>query len=369
MTGHPAAVKNPAAPPSRFSRFKAKHRKSFVVDMDGALMRRHAQLTCGARSLYSTLRALADAKTGRLAVNGRPLDWKFICREAEISRCTWLKRFKELVTAELAGSERPRVLRVIKGRKRVVLGRACYFVRRQAIAPEIAENQPNLLKSTSSTVEEVDPQISSNHQSGGVRSGVQDLELESSLASSHHPQQPQTVDDDAESSPENPTPNPNPPYRAKPNPDRQADGRAAAIAAFAKEQAAKTGAAPETFLQDARLAADVIDTRRTPDHLSKPKNFYLVSLRNYFGEDIAHRGGHRRTGSRRNNGGVHSGRVVTSHTHVIDNSPGPTETTAEVLVDETSAAICPHDEEKRFCGLCAFPDAPNAEGGNEWIDF
>jgi hypothetical protein len=173
MTGPPtAAGRNLAASPSRFERFKTKHRKSFIVDIDGALMQRHAQLSRGARALYSTLRALADGKTGKLAVNDRPLDWHYICRQAEISRCTWLKRFKELVVAGLAGSERRRVLRVIKGRKRVVLGRACYFVRRQAIAPEITENQPNLLKSTFSTVEEVDPQINQNHQQGCVARSV-----------------------------------------------------------------------------------------------------------------------------------------------------------------------------------------------------
>jgi hypothetical protein len=155
---------------SRFEKFKTKHRNSFIVDIDGALMRRHAQLTRGARSLYSTMRVLADGRTGKLVVNDRALDWRFICREAEISRCTWLKRFRELISAGFAGSERPRVLRVINGRKRIVLGRACYFVYRQAIAHEIAENRPFLLKSTLSTVEEVDPQVLSEAPKSRVKS-------------------------------------------------------------------------------------------------------------------------------------------------------------------------------------------------------
>jgi len=131
------------------------------VDMDGDLMRRHASLTRGARQLYGTMRALADGKSGRLEVHGHLLDWEYVCREAEISRCTWLKRFRELVAAGLAGCDRPRVVRVIGGRRRVVLGRACYFVCR---APQIAENQPILLKSTFSTVEEVDRQVFQTHQ-------------------------------------------------------------------------------------------------------------------------------------------------------------------------------------------------------------
>jgi len=83
MTG--MAQKNSAtASRSRFERFKNRHRKSFIVDIDGALMRRHELLSKGARRLYGTMRALGDGKTGKLIVNGHPLDWRYICREAEI---------------------------------------------------------------------------------------------------------------------------------------------------------------------------------------------------------------------------------------------------------------------------------------------
>ncbi len=192
MTG--MAQKNSAtASRSRFERFKNRHRKSFIVDIDGALMRRHELLSKGARRLYGTMRALGDGKTGKLIVNGHPLDWRYICREAEIGRDCWRMWYKELVAAGLAGCDRPR--RTIPtggdGQRRNVLGRATYFVYRQAIVPKNVKNSRILLKPDFPTVEESGPQRSQTHPGAGVRSGVSGFgcgSVSGSEARNHHHQ-------------------------------------------------------------------------------------------------------------------------------------------------------------------------------------
>ena len=160
---------------------------------------------------------------------------------------------------------------------------------------------------------------------------------------------PQRVDDDVVRSPENPTR----PYKAKPNRDRQVEGRAAAIAAFMEEQAAKTGNIPDHYQRVVQIAADLIDERRTPGHLSNPKKFYLVALRNLSGDDID---------------GINA--------HLAY------ETYITKLKARWGTNRCTHGMERWCCGHCAFPDVPNAEGlddaasadatevgEDEWIDF
>jgi hypothetical protein len=69
---------------------------------------------------------------------------------------------RELAALGLVTVERERVERVIKGRKRVVWGAVHYFVHRQPVTPKNAKNRPILLKSFSSTVEQIDSQSLSN---------------------------------------------------------------------------------------------------------------------------------------------------------------------------------------------------------------
>lgn len=88
------------------------------------MLQKHADLSKAARNLYVTMGALANGKTGELAIKGSPLDWQYICRRAEIGRYTWLKALKELIAAGYVSCERKRVFVYRNGRKRVVLGRA-----------------------------------------------------------------------------------------------------------------------------------------------------------------------------------------------------------------------------------------------------
>jgi hypothetical protein len=128
-------------------------------------------MTWGTRNLYGTMRGLADGKTSELAINGHPLDWRYISSQAEIGRYSWLKYFRELRLAGLASATRERVLRVIDGRRHMVLGCSLYVVHRQAVIPANFKNQPILLESDCPTVGESDPQIIQTHQGAGVSTG------------------------------------------------------------------------------------------------------------------------------------------------------------------------------------------------------
>ena len=108
--------------------------------------------------LYLTMRALANGKTGELAIRGNPLDWRFISQRAEIGRDVWYRLLAELLASGYVTRERERVAHYRDGRKRIVLGRAHYFVHKQ---PKTIKNPCILLVSDSSTLEESGAQISS----------------------------------------------------------------------------------------------------------------------------------------------------------------------------------------------------------------
>jgi hypothetical protein len=132
--------------------------KPFICDVPAKMLKRSTQLSRAARTLYVTMRALANGTTGELAIRGNPLDWRFISKQAEIGRFTWLKAVKELVAAGYVTVERERLYNYKGGRKRTVLGRAHYFVHRQ---PRTIKKPLFVLKSDSCTVHQPDPQISS----------------------------------------------------------------------------------------------------------------------------------------------------------------------------------------------------------------
>jgi hypothetical protein len=165
-------------------------KRPFIVDMEAALLQRNADLSKGARHLYATMRALADGKTGHLAINGNPLDWMYIARQAEIGRKKWQACLRELRFARLVRVERERVMQFTGGRKRVVFGRALYVAPRQPVTGENIKNQPNLLKSLSCTVQERTPRITQKHPSGGtaVSDGLSDFEATKSkrVKTNHH---------------------------------------------------------------------------------------------------------------------------------------------------------------------------------------
>jgi hypothetical protein len=182
--------------------------KLFVVDADARLFKGKNKLSLGEQSLYMTMRSLADGQTGELAINGHALDWRYICREAQISRCTWLKRRRGLIAAGLLYEHRERVAYFDHkvGRLRTVLAETHYFIRRQADAGKTTKNSMILLKSTSSTVEEVDPQIIQTHPEpyGAVPAvavdPVVEPALETHISQSSSPAESKP-DDDRESNP------------------------------------------------------------------------------------------------------------------------------------------------------------------------
>jgi hypothetical protein len=133
---------------------------AFIFDIDAEVLRK---LSGGAQHLYVTLRRLADGRSGELAINGNPLDWRYIARQAGMGRDLWQKYLRELRLAGLVWRKRERVPHYLDGRKRQVLGRAHYFVRRQAHIPENIKNQPILLMPDSPTVGESGTQYIQKH--------------------------------------------------------------------------------------------------------------------------------------------------------------------------------------------------------------
>jgi len=122
------------------------------------MLKRSTQLSRGARSLYVTMRGLANGKTGELAIRGTPLDWRYIARQAEIGRNVWQRCLKELMVAGYVTREREMVELYKNGRKRMVWGRAHYFAHRQ---PKTTKKTMILPMPVSCTVEEKGAQISS----------------------------------------------------------------------------------------------------------------------------------------------------------------------------------------------------------------
>ena len=144
-------------------------RRQFIVDVPASLLKRNATLSRNSRVLYLTMRGLANGKTGELAIRGNPLDWRYIARQAEMGRDAWQRAVRELIVAGLVVRKRPRVTIYRGGRRRVVLGRARYFVHRQARAAKQAKTDKEsqvLLMPDFSAVEESGIQIASNTPRG-----------------------------------------------------------------------------------------------------------------------------------------------------------------------------------------------------------
>jgi hypothetical protein len=141
-------------------------RKPFVVDAPAPMLKKHAQLTKHARTLYMTLRALADGVTGELRINGRWLKATVFDRAAEMCRDIRMRSMRELIALGLVTLERRRVWRVLGGRMRSVLGEARYTVHREPVPKNHQKanksSKVDLLKSIPSTVEEIDSQYLSN---------------------------------------------------------------------------------------------------------------------------------------------------------------------------------------------------------------
>jgi hypothetical protein len=127
---------------------RLQQRKLFIVDAPAPMLRRSTEFSKNARILYMTMRAMADGRTGQLRIGTRWLLATAIDSAAEMCRDNRMCAMRELIALGLVTAERERVSRIIKGRERVVLGRTKYTV-----------HKPNtLLRSISSTVEEIDSQ-------------------------------------------------------------------------------------------------------------------------------------------------------------------------------------------------------------------
>ncbi len=169
-------------------------KRTYTFEMPSPMAKRNPDVSKHARKLWTAMSALGDRKTGELAIRGNPLDRKYICREAEIGRYTWLRAIKELIKKGWASCVRERVEHWKDGRKRIVLGRAHYFVHRE---PQTVKSPMILLKSDSPTVGEPDPQsISKTPYSDCGRRGSSDVQPENEIEEQSSSPTP-APDDDA----------------------------------------------------------------------------------------------------------------------------------------------------------------------------
>jgi|HubBroStandDraft_6_1064221.scaffolds.fasta_scaffold157765_2 hypothetical protein len=172
--------------------------KPFICDVPAKMLKRSKDLSKGARMLHGTMRGLANGRTGELAIRGNPLDWKFIAREAEIGRDQWQRLLRELLASGYVTRERERAEHYKSGRKRIVLGRARYFVHKQ---PKRAKKPSILLMPDSPTVEESGTQVFSETPYRAERSASPVCELKTVEKKNHQSSSgsPATPDDDDDS--------------------------------------------------------------------------------------------------------------------------------------------------------------------------
>jgi hypothetical protein len=196
-----------AASVAAIARADLSRPREFVVDFPAKMLRRNERLSKNARHLYVTLRALADGDTGQLKIKGRWRKAKEFDAAAEICRDVRLAAMRELIDAGLVGLEFEMAVRFIGGRRRAVRSRSQYTVHRTAqepndsggADPQFVEKPRILLKSISSTVEEIDSQDLSKlpppaTASGGVV-GVPSAEKRESDKSSSRSSPPKADDD------------------------------------------------------------------------------------------------------------------------------------------------------------------------------
>jgi hypothetical protein len=128
----------------------------FVVDMPARTLKKMPGLSKNARRLYGAMRALANGRTGELAIRSNPLDWRYIARQAEMGRDVWQHSLNELMAVGLASRERETVTIYKSGRRRVVWGACHYFVYRQ---PKTTKKPYILPMPDSSAAEESGTQV------------------------------------------------------------------------------------------------------------------------------------------------------------------------------------------------------------------
>ena len=182
-------------------------RKPFVVDCPAPMLKKNAQLSKHARTLYMTLRALADGITGELRINGHWLKATVFDRAAEMCRDIRMAAMRELIALGLVTVKRPRVWRVLGGRMRSVLAEAQYTVHREPVLKNLQKpkdsSKVDLQQSISSTVEEIDsqyvPVTPKPYAAGGV-SGLP-LEIAPGGMRGHHHHHHKPADDDDDRKP------------------------------------------------------------------------------------------------------------------------------------------------------------------------
>jgi hypothetical protein len=115
--------------------------RTFIVrEIPSDMLRKHAQLSKGARMLWLAMLSMADHRTGELRHGQHWYAGKEIDVRAEISTRRRKDLMNELVKAGLVRWERERVMRCLRDRStghqrmRRVLGRTRYFVHRNGDA-------------------------------------------------------------------------------------------------------------------------------------------------------------------------------------------------------------------------------------------
>jgi hypothetical protein len=187
--------------------------KPFIVrEISADMLRKHPQLSKGARMLWLAMKSMADHRTGELRHRQHWYTGKEIDDRAEISDETRKKYMRELISLGLVQMERVRVKRVLTDRlsghrrQRSVLGQTHYTVikspHEQSASSTAKKSYPRkpcaLQQPNASAVQEFGPQILSETHHGAA-SGVHSQDQSISLIhdQNHHPApSDQKADDD-----------------------------------------------------------------------------------------------------------------------------------------------------------------------------
>ena len=311
MTGHRTALQNSTAA-SRFQRFKERAQNPCIT-ISVAIMR--GGHSAPALAWYMNLRAIADWSTGILPPHATPA---WLEKTFGVSRRQRLTRERELRRAGLFESVQVMQKRTLRGRKR--------WVKVERTARVFSEPQTSQNANKNAAVFSVPllSRLKNGTPSSLKNQNAQALKKRGAVTESvlTHRLTPNTPDDDSRSRETSQEPTPEQAYAtrlegfvkttlAKWDNRIPREVLATEIAGIIQRSAAAIGSA--AYFDRALENFLIAGPERRSQRRGRPWRNAVNS-----GEPIAINPARCHI---YDNGGVHSGRAVTSHTHVIDNSP------------------------------------------------
>jgi hypothetical protein len=153
---------------------KAPSKKPFIVrEVRADMLRPHPVLSKGAQNLWVRMLGMANGKTGELRHRDHWYDGEDIQKRAQICDRLRKKYIKDLVAAGYVRWTRERIIRIIKGRKRAVLGETRYWVFKSPHEQRVSSTVTSSMVTFRNRSRKSPTILSVNHQEGGGSGVVQ----------------------------------------------------------------------------------------------------------------------------------------------------------------------------------------------------